>query len=73
MDVEVRLNALYTLIYMEMNCQLQAPAVLLGNLYVTGLAGSTTPMIQQKASNLDFSGLVNCLNVSHVVKNLKLA
>ena len=48
MVVEVRLNALYTLIHMGMSCQVQALAVLLGNPYVTGLAGSTTPIIQQK-------------------------
>ena len=59
MDVEVRLNALYTLIHMGINCQLHALAVLMGKLYVTRLAGSTTTMIQQTASNLDFSGLVN--------------
>ena len=61
MDVKVRLNALYTLIHMGMSCQFQAPAVLLGNLYVTVLVGFTTPMIEQKASNLYFSGLVNLL------------
>jgi len=71
MDVEVRLNACYTFIHMGMSCQLQAPAVLMGNLYVTGLVGSTTLMIQQTASNLDFSGLVNYLNASHAVNTLR--